>query len=409
MGMGKKVEYVSVPWTTVTAFSVRSAGSWVDKDSEACFWLDFDDVFNPMRANQDDPPPPPIPRRSFLEIDFQKDKVDIVMVHRYLSERLMRVNGHHLMPHTSLVPSNLLVPSPPGTVENLVDWIGNNAAAIDSEAADEKLHETGILQDDEHVAFAFKSGRDSLYLTNKRLFVIDVQGMTGKRKEYMSVPMDVIRSWSVESAGSFDRDMELRVWFKGFWNNKVKQDLRKGKADIFAIQSHIAHFIIGNADGKTALANAQAYKPTPKDGATTFLGYLNDAHMKDPLELTSTLRSEPALLQEDESIDAAFKCGRDLFLISTKRIIVVDKKGITGKSVEYKSYPLMYNKAFKIETEGHMLNGSEVKVYTDDDNIKQELAKGQKDIVWSIHEILSEKMLNKPQKEIEAEIDLTAV
>lgn len=69
----------------------------------------------------------------------------------------------------------------------------------------------------------------------------------------------------------------------------------------------------------------------------------------------------------------------------------------------------MYNKAFKIETEGHMLNGSEVKVYTDDDNIKQELAKGQKDIVWSIHEILSEKMLNKPQKEIEAEIDLTAV
>lgn len=140
--------------------------------------------------------------------------------------------------------------------------------------------------------------------------------------------MDVIRSWSVESAGSFDRDMELRVWFKGFWNNKVKQDLRKGKADIFAIQSHIAHFIIGNADGKTALANAQAYKPTPKDGATTFLGYLNDAHMKDPLELTSTLRSEPALLQEDESIDAAFKCGRDLFLISTKRIIVVDKKGM---------------------------------------------------------------------------------
>ena len=173
--------------------------------------------------------------------------------------------------------------------------------------------------------------------------------------------MDVMRSWSIESAGSFDRDMEvskgnvivfemslshtknqlipltfvaaihsqLRVWFKGFWNNKIKQDLRKGKADIFAIQSHIAHFIIGSADGKAALANAQAYKPSPSGAMSTFLGYLNDAHMKDPVELTSKLRSSPALLQPDESIDAAFKCGRDLFLISTKRIIVIDKKGVS--------------------------------------------------------------------------------
>ena len=62
LGLGKKVEYVSVPWTTVTAFSIRSAGSWVDKDSEMCLWLDFDDVFYPRRANEDDPLPPPIPR-----------------------------------------------------------------------------------------------------------------------------------------------------------------------------------------------------------------------------------------------------------------------------------------------------------------------------------------------------------
>ena len=69
----------------------------------------------------------------------------------------------------------------------------------------------------------------------------------------------------------------------------------------------------------------------------------------------------------------------------------------------------MYNKAFRIETEGHMLNGAEVKVYTDDDDLKQEFAKGQTDNLWSIHEILSDKMINNPQKEIgvvEAEISL---
>jgi hypothetical protein len=62
--------------------------------------------------------------------------------------------------------------------------------------------------------------------------------------------------------------------------------------------------------------------------------------------MTNTLRTSPALLQADESVEAAFKCGRDTFIISTKRIIIIDKKGVTGKSVAYKSYPLMYNKAF---------------------------------------------------------------
>jgi len=196
-GLGKKVEYISLPWTTVTAFSVRTAGSWVDKDSEMTLWLDFDDVFNPMRDNEDDPPPPPIPRRSHLEIDFQKDKVDVLVVHRYLSERCMRVNGHDLRPFDSPVSEELLHPSPPATLEGLMNWIGNDAAAIDSDAVDNQFHDAGILQVDEHVAFAFKTGRDSLYFTNKRVFIIDVQGFTGKRKEYISIPFDSIRAWCV--------------------------------------------------------------------------------------------------------------------------------------------------------------------------------------------------------------------
>ncbi|KAL7460532.1 hypothetical protein ACHAXS_000980 [Conticribra weissflogii] len=327
--MGKKVEYISVPWTTVTAFSARTAGSWIDNDSEMCLWLDFDDVFNPVRGSQDDPPPPPIPRRSFLEIDFQKDKVDMFMIHRYLSERCMRVCAHNLKPYNIPVSSELLHPTPPGTGENLVNWLGNNAISIDDKEADSKFHVAGILQEDEHVAFAFKTGRDSLYLTNKRLFVIDTQG-------------------SVESAGNFDLDMEMRCWFKGFWENKVKQDLRSGRADIIAIQQYIAHFVIGNANGDTALAYAQSVSSMPAGSMNTFLSYVaNDAIIKDPREISETLRTSPQILQEDESIESAYKCGRDLFLFSTKRIIKIDVKGITGKSVEYKSYPLMYNKAFK--------------------------------------------------------------
>lgn len=398
MGIGKKTEYTSLPYSTITAFSVRSAGSWADKDSELCLWLDFDDVFYPPRDNDDDPPPPPIPRKSYLEIDFQKDKVDILVVHRYLSERMMRTNGHTMKPYTSNVSSNLLVPSLPGTGEKLLNWIGENAAAIDANSVNQKFKEAGILQQDEKVAFAFKTGRDSLYLTNKRFFMIDVQGFSGKRKEFMSVPWDLVKVWSVESAGgAFDRDMELRLWFKGSWNNHIKQDLRKGTADLFAIQSFISHFVIGSADGATALSNAQSYVTTPSGAATKLLGFLNDAHMKNAAEVTSTLRSSPALLQPDESIEVAYKCGRDLFLISTKRMIIIDKKGLTGKSVEYTSYPLSTTRAFMIETEGSLLNGPEFKIYTDHGGIKQELAKGQKDNVWLIHEMLSNKMLTGRQ------------
>mmetsp|Transcript_9856 Transcript_9856/g.20573 ORF Transcript_9856/g.20573 Transcript_9856/m.20573 type:complete len:790 (-) Transcript_9856:247-2616(-) len=404
LGMGKKVEYISVPWTTVTAFSARTAGSWIDNDSEMCLWLDFDDVFNPIRGSQDDPPPPPIPRRSWLEIDFQKDKVDMFMIHRYLSERCMRVSAHNLKSDSIPVSSELLRPTPPGTGEDLVNWLGNNAVSIDDKEADSKFHEAGILQEDEHVAFAFKTGRDSLYLTNKRLFVVDTQGVTGKRKEYMSVPWDSIRVWSVESAGNFDLDMEMRCWFKGFWDNKVKQDLRSGRADIIAIQQYIAHFVIGNANGIAALKYAQSVSSMPAGSMDKFLSYVtNDAIVKDPQAISEKLHTSPRILQEDETLESAYKCGRDLFLFSTKRIIEIDVKGITGKSVEYKSYPLRYNKAFKIETEGHLLNGPGVKVYTEDENIDQNFAKGSSDI-WPLHQILSKKLLDEEHVEIDDDI-----
>lgn len=50
---------------------------------------------------------------------------------------------------------------------------------------------------------------------------------------------------------------------------------------------------------------------------------------------------------------------------------------------------------FRVETEGHLLDGSEVKIYTDDDDIHQEFAHGQNDNVWCVNELLSNIMLNE--------------
>lgn len=95
--------------------------------------------------------------------------------------------------------------------------------------------------------------------------------------------------------------MEFTATFKGFWGNQVEQDLRKGKADIIAIQNFIAHYVIGSADASAALAYAQTYKST--GGMDKLMGYIsNNAYAVDPAKMTEALRQSPALLQADESV-----------------------------------------------------------------------------------------------------------
>jgi hypothetical protein len=86
---------------------------------------------------------------------------------------MMRVDAHAMKPYT--IPVSPEPSSSPEAGQKLVDWIGGNAHAIDPEAANEKLHEAELLQDDEIVALAFKTGRDSLFMTNKRILVLDVK------------------------------------------------------------------------------------------------------------------------------------------------------------------------------------------------------------------------------------------
>ena len=148
----------------------------LDKDSEMCLWLDFNDIFNPIREQADNPPPPPIPRRSYIEIDFQKDKVDMMVLHRYLSERVNRWSGHKLRPFDMPVPPEVLESKPPGMVEHLMKWIGDDATSMDASEVDAQFHEAGVLVGDEHVLYAFKNGRDSFYMTNKRVMNFDTQG-----------------------------------------------------------------------------------------------------------------------------------------------------------------------------------------------------------------------------------------
>jgi hypothetical protein len=76
-------------------------------------------------------------------------------------------------------------------------------------------HHAGILLPDERVLAAFRSVRDTAFLTTHRFVLVDVQGLTGSKVSVQSVPYRSIVRFAVESAGSFDLDSDLNIWVSG--------------------------------------------------------------------------------------------------------------------------------------------------------------------------------------------------
>lgn len=72
-----------------------------------------------------------------------------------------------------------------------------------------------ILIPNEQIAACFKSVRDFVVFTDLRLITVNVQGLTGKKKDYTTLPYNKITAFSVETAGHFDFDSELELWFSG--------------------------------------------------------------------------------------------------------------------------------------------------------------------------------------------------
>ena len=89
-----------------------------------------------------------------------------------------------------------------------------------------------IFLEDEFIISAFQTVRDGVVFTNKRIITINVQGLTGKKKDFTSLPYSKIQAFSIESAGTFDLDSELDLWFSGL--GKVRLAFSK-KADITGI------------------------------------------------------------------------------------------------------------------------------------------------------------------------------
>ena len=94
----------------------------------------------------------------------------------------------------------------------------NNASFVKLRPVNDSAFEktlAPILVDGEAIIRSFQSLRDGVVFTNKRIITINIQGITGKKKDFTSLPFNKIQAFSVETAGVFDLDSELDLWFSG--------------------------------------------------------------------------------------------------------------------------------------------------------------------------------------------------
>ncbi|CAM3005996.1 hypothetical protein SAG0136_01720 [Streptococcus agalactiae LMG 14747] len=85
-----------------------------------------------------------------------------------------------------------------------------NASQKDNDKVEEQLRD--ILLPNEQVELAFSLVRDLIVFTEKRLILVDKQGVTGKKTSYKSLPYRSISRFTVETSGHFDLDAELKIW-----------------------------------------------------------------------------------------------------------------------------------------------------------------------------------------------------
>lgn len=111
-----------------------------------------------------------------------------------------------------------------------------NATNVETESVSEKLKE--ILFEGEEMCYVFSYIRDMILFTTGRIIFIDKQGVTGKKKEFLSIPYKNIVKFSIETTGHFDDDSEIRFWIKGI-NEPVVREF-SGDKNIKEIQKLIA-------------------------------------------------------------------------------------------------------------------------------------------------------------------------
>lgn len=122
----------------------------------------------------------------------------------------------------------------------LIDGLRGNASKID--AAKVQAEFSQILAPGEKVEHVYQLIRDYFVFTDKRLVLVDKQGMTGSKVEYHSIPYKSITHFSIETSGTFDLEAELKIWIS---STPIPVQKRFNKnLSIYEVQAVLASYVL---------------------------------------------------------------------------------------------------------------------------------------------------------------------
>ncbi|HGE5775048.1 TPA: PH domain-containing protein [Flavobacterium psychrophilum] len=116
-----------------------------------------------------------------------------------------------------------------------------NARAVDQATLTKEYAK--LLIEGEEIELGFKLIRDTFIFTNKRLILIEKQGLTGSKTEYKSISYKSISRFSVETAGTFDLDAELKIWVSSETIPSIKKQFNKS-VNVYDVQNVLAFHVL---------------------------------------------------------------------------------------------------------------------------------------------------------------------
>ncbi|KAJ9459014.1 hypothetical protein DIPPA_15851 [Diplonema papillatum] len=380
---GKQVAYLTLLWSSVSAFAVESAGGWIDRDAMLLLYTN-------------------LPGMECFRLDLRKSAADVMSIQRFFSDKLP--GAETLAP----APISDRMYGIADQSNTMVDIFTGDSRQIDAAAANHKFHTNPpILQNCETVEMAFKCGRDLTLFTTKRFITVDVRGFTGNRCLYQSIPWATVKCFAICTAGVLDRDAELKLWTDIYFDppsgdstlpcpgmSFLQQDFRQNNCDLTMMLRCISARVLKLPSGLPVCPAGEPLSPelllpTPPDRVSNISAagswFTNDKFEVDPVAVNERFHNGVSFMLPNEFVVKAYMCGRDMNVFTNMRVMIVDKKGWTRKSVEYRSFPYSSIKSFSMTTAGSWDLDSEITVdlcnHWDMATVKIDLRNGRADPV----------------------------
>lgn len=125
---------------------------------------------------------------------------------------------------------------------SLLNRVLGNAQAVHTEQLQEEYGK--LLTEDERIELGFLLLRDVFMFTNKRLILVDKQGVRGKKVETMSLPYKSISRFSLETAGTFDLDAEMKLYISSSVEPVVSKKFNKS-IDVYQVTRYLSEKVMG--------------------------------------------------------------------------------------------------------------------------------------------------------------------